>query len=185
MSHEIVFVAGSPSPTSRSTAVARAFAAALAREGYSPRSYSVKDFDPGDLILGRADAPAVAAFVGVVRASAGIVLSTPVYKATYAGGLKTLVDLIPPDALVGRVGLGIATTRQGAHALEVDRAYHALFGFFRAQSSDSLVVLDQDLEADGADWIPNPSASERIQAAARAFARLADRSGESAQPRAT
>jgi NAD(P)H-dependent FMN reductase len=32
------------------------------------------------------------------------VLSTPVYKGTYAGGLKAIVDLIPPGAPAEKPG---------------------------------------------------------------------------------
>ncbi len=126
-----------------------------------------RDFDPGDVLLGRATEPALQAFLQTVAGSAAVVLSTPVYKAAYAGGLKALVDLIPPDALVSRPVLGIATTRLGAHGPEVDRAYRALSTFFRARSLGTVVVVDDEVRFDGGEGTLSPEAQGRVDRAAR------------------
>jgi FMN reductase len=167
MTREIVLVGGSPSPTSRSTFVAQIVAAHAARAGFEPRIFSVRDFDPADVLLGRATAPALQAFLQTVAASAAVVLSTPVYKAAYAGGLKALVDLIPPDALVSKPVLGVATTRLSAHGPEVDRAYRALFAFFRARSLGTVVVADDEVRFEGGDGTLLPKAQGRVDQAAR------------------
>ena len=167
MNREIVFVAGSPSPTSRSSFIAAALAAQVARAGLSARAFSIRDFDPADLILGHASAPAVQGFLQAVASSAAIVLSSPVYKATYAGGLKAVVDLIPPDPLVSKPALGIATTRLTTHGLEVDRGYRSLFTFFRARALDTLVVVDDELRLEGGQGRLVPLAQGRVDKAAR------------------
>jgi len=173
MSREIVFVAGSPSSTSRSSLVARRVADYAERQGFHVRSFSLGDFDPADVLFARADAPPVKVFVESVKGAAALVLSTPVYKGAYAGGLKALVDLVPPDALVGRPALGVATTRLEAHAPEVDRAYRALFAFFAARALDPLVVLDDEFEGTGAGRTLGSRATERVDASARALIDLA------------
>ncbi len=169
MSREIVFVAGSPAPRSRSSYVAQIIASRARKEGLDVRSFSLHDFDAADVLLGRADAPGAQAFLEAVKRSAGIVLSSPVYKATYAGGLKAIVDLIPPDALVDRPALGIATTRLAAHGPEVDHGYRALFAFFRARAVDPLVVLDDELRIENGEGTFGGSAEARVDAAARAL----------------
>jgi FMN reductase len=170
MSGAVVFVSGSPSASSRSTAVARALAGRLESRGQVTRSYSIRDFDPADVLLGRAEAPAVRRFVEVVRGAAGLVLSTPVYKATYAGALKALVDLVPPDSLTGKPALGIATTRLAAHGSEVRGAFAALFTFFGARAVPSLVVLDDELTlVDGGAAKLVAAADERLTSAAHAL----------------
>ena len=40
--------------------------------------------------------------IEAVSSASAVVFSSPVYKATYSGGLKLLIDLIPPDALRGK-----------------------------------------------------------------------------------
>ena len=167
MSREIVFVAGSPSATSRSSYVAGIVAAHAKGAGFTARSFSVHDFDAAELLLGRVEAPALKAFIDAVRGAAAIVLLTPVYKATYSGALKSLVDVIPPDALPLHPALGIATTKLAAHAPEVDRAYRALFAFFRAETIDPLVVLDEELRLEAGEGTLSSPARTRVDAAAQ------------------
>jgi FMN reductase len=167
VSNEIVFVEGSPSPTSRSSQVARAIGAHLKEAGFSTRIFSLHDFEPADVLFGHAETPGAQSFLASVRDARAIVLSTPVYKATYAGGLKAIVDLLPPDSLTGRAALGIATTRSEAHGLEVARAYRSLFAFFSANVVGPLVVLDSELRVEGEKVSFLEPAKERVGAAAR------------------
>jgi FMN reductase len=170
MTGEVLFVTGSPSPTSRSSAVARALASRLEARGRRTRWYSIRDFDPADVMLARAEAPAVAHFVEAVRGASALVLSTPVYKATYAGALKAVVDLIPPDALVDKPTLGIGTSRLADHGGELAGAFRALFAFFRARSVGPLVVLDDELTlGDGGVATFAAAAEERLTAVALAL----------------
>jgi FMN reductase len=175
VSREIVFVTGSPSESSRSSYVAALVAERAKRAGFAVRVFALRDFDPSDLLLGRPSGATTKAFVEAVTGSAAIVLSTPVYKATYSGGLKAIVDLIPPDALVGKPALGIATTKLDAHGREVDRAYRALFTFFRARPIDVLVVLDDELRWSDGQGTLAPAAHERLETVAR---ELVEVSGE-------
>jgi FMN reductase len=168
VSGEIVFVAGSPSSSSRSSYVADAIAAHARAGGLAVRAFSLRDFDASDVLLARVEAPAVAGFVAAAKSAAAIVLSTPVYKATYAGGLKALVDLIPHDALTGKAALGVATTRLPDHGPSVERAYAALFGFFQARALDPVVVVDAEFEKDPELQLSR-GARERVDAAARSL----------------
>ncbi len=52
----------------------------------------------------------------------GLVVATPVFKASYSGLLKTLLDLLPQRALAGKVVLPLATGGTLAHALVIDYA---------------------------------------------------------------
>jgi FMN reductase len=182
MSQTVVIVAGSPSSTSRSAIVAGAFAAELQRSGLRPLVWSLSDFDPADVLFGRAAAPALARFVEEARSAAAIVLATPVYKAAYTGALKAIVDVIPPDALVGRPAVGIATARLPAHRAEVDRAFRALFAFFEARPLDTLFLVDAELRvADGAHAFV-PEAEQRVRDSARALAAAAKETAGAASP---
>ena len=145
MSAHVVFITSSPSPKSRSSFLAGFVEKQARTNGHRTSAFAVTDFDATDLILGRSDSPAMTAFLQVVKGADAVVLATPVYKATYTGALKTVVDLIAPDALEGRLTLGIATTRLGDHAASVAAAYRSLFAFFRARVLDPLVVLDREL----------------------------------------
>jgi FMN reductase len=166
MSRDIVFLAASASPESRSSFVARAVAAWIERAGFAAPTSTVHDFDPADVLLARSSAPTVQAFVRAVTRAEAIVWSTPVYKASYAGALKAIIDFIPPDALVGKAALGIATTKLPAHAGEVERAFHGLFAFFRVRAGSTLVVLDDEMRVDPGAIALAPAAEDRVAKAA-------------------
>jgi FMN reductase len=169
VSRDVVFVGGSPSATSRSTLLAEALGSELQRAGLRPVFWSLRDFEPADVLFGRTDAPAVARFVQATKEAAAVVLSTPVYKAAYSGALKAVVDLIPPDALIGRPALAVATARLAAHGAEVDRAMRALFGFFQARALETLVLFDDELKTAGAATALPPAVEQRVRSTARAL----------------
>lgn len=168
MSRSVVFLRGSPSAASRSALVADAVASEVRRAGLVPVAWSLTDFEPGDVFFGRTEAPAIARFIEAVKSAAALVLSSPVYKAAYTGSLKAIVDLIPPDALVDRPMLAIATARLQAHSTEVDRAFRSLSGFFKARTLDTLIVLDSEVQAGDVAGLLE-GAEERVRQAARAL----------------
>lgn len=128
----LVFVKGSPAEASRSSRLSKELER-LVRQGgnIDAQSFSVHEFDPQSVWSADTAARDVQRFIRAVEESDGIVLSTPVYKATYAGALKSVVDLIPQDALVDKVALAIATGRRAEHLESIRAAFAALFGFFR------------------------------------------------------
>jgi len=131
MAKNAVFITGSPSPTSRSSTVLGAVRARLEGLGYQTRSYGAGDFDPRAVLEAKTDDAAVQRYLKEVSEASVVVVSTPVYKASYSGVLKALLDLIGYEALVGRVALGIATGRQQAHLAATGHALGAVFDFFR------------------------------------------------------
>jgi FMN reductase len=170
MSQSIVFLAASPSDASRSAFIAHIVASEAQRVGYYPAFFSLRDFEPADILFARSEAPGVARFIEATKAAAALVLATPVYKATYAGGLKAIVDLIPRDALVEKPALGISTAKIATHAIGVNQAYRALFGFFGARAQEALFVSDDELQfAEGA-GVLSSEAEQRVRKAARLLA---------------
>ena len=169
MPREVLFIAGSPSPGSRSSAMARVVAEEVERAGFAPRLLSLHDFDATDVLLARTQAPSIVRLIDAARGAVGVVLSSPTYKASYSGALKAIVDLIPPDALLDKVALGIATTRLETHGVLAEDAYRALFRFFAARPVHTVVVADAEITADEAGLKLLPGAEPRLRAAAAAF----------------
>jgi FMN reductase len=169
VSKPVVFIVGSPSTNSRSSLAADAVAKALRVDGLEARFYSLRDFGAEDVLFGRFEAPAVASFMSVVKEAPALVLATPVYKATYTGALKAIVDLIPPDALVGRPTLGIASAKLPDHAKSAVRAFGDLFAFFKAKALNGVPVRDDEFEGASESLRVGPVATERLEAAARSL----------------
>jgi FMN reductase len=119
---DVILISGSPSPSSRSVAILRATAEALEQSGLSTEVVSVRDFPAEDLIFGRWDSPAFAPAKQALAAAAGVVVSTPIYKASYTAALKGFLDILPQSALRGKVVLPLATGGTLAHLLAIDYA---------------------------------------------------------------
>lgn len=79
------------------------------------------------------DPPARAAVDLIVEADA-LVLASPVYKGSYGGLFKHLLDLLDPLALVGKPVLLGATGGGPRHALVIEHQLRPLLGFFEAQA---------------------------------------------------
>lgn len=146
MTHRAVLIAGSPTHPSRSSALLSAFGAALSQRGWELSRYSVESFPPDALLRGDFKAEAVTRFADNLKGAAAVVFSTPVYKATYAGSLKVMIDLIDPTALEGKALLAIATARLQAHLQDVDSGFQRLYAFFRgSRPLPSLALLDAQI----------------------------------------
>ena len=104
----IACIVGSPSSPSRTAFVAAHVAAHLAKDGNTLEEIVVRDL-PAEDLRARADVPAIAAAVKAVERADGIVVATPIYKASFSGILKTFLDLLPQWAFRGKYVLPIAT----------------------------------------------------------------------------
>lgn len=177
MTKQAVFIAGSPSPSSRSARLLGAVSEQLAEIGYGVSTFGVRDFDAQAVFEARTDDPAIRRYLQAVEAAAVIVVSTPAYKATYSGALKSLLDLIGPDALVGRVALGIGTGRQPAHLEATGRALDAVFAFFRVGVVVPPVLLTDEQVFAGDGQTLGASAKAAVHERVRAIvASVGDRS---------
>ncbi|MER8043651.1 NAD(P)H-dependent oxidoreductase [Streptomyces sp. NPDC094032] len=79
------------------------------------------------LVRGDAGHPALAAAARRLDRADGVVIGTPVHKASFTGLLKIFLDLLPRHALAGKVVLPLATAhdpraRRPAHARTRTRA---------------------------------------------------------------
>ena len=85
--------------------------------------------------------------VGRILEADALVIATPVYKGSYPGLFKHLIDLLDPQSLLGKPILIAATGGGEKHALAVEHQLRPLFGFFEAQSLGTAVhVSDKDFE---------------------------------------
>lgn len=82
-----------------------------------------------------------------------LIVGTPVYKGSYTGLFKHLIDLIEPSDLAGKPILLTATGGGAKHALVIEHQLRPLFGFFEA------ATLPTGVYASSADFIDGQLAS--------------------------
>jgi FMN reductase len=171
MGQRIVGLAGSLSKPSRSRAlVEAAVERAAARFWLDGEVFDLLTFAPS---LGSAarlsdlDPTARSAVEAMLTADA-LVLASPVYKGSYSGLFKHLLDLLDPLALVGKPVLLGATGGGPRHALVIEHQLRPLLGFFEAQTlATGIYAADSDF-TDGA--IVAPAALDRLDRAVAQFA---------------
>jgi FMN reductase len=129
----VVSISGSPSTRSRSGVVLKHAAQWLTDHSVGVKPVRVQDFNAEDLLYARFDSPEVIAFIDAVAKADGLLIGTPVYKASFSGALKTLLDLLPERSLHGKVVLPIATGGSIAHMLAVDYALKPVLSALKCQ----------------------------------------------------
>jgi len=170
-------IAASITSPSRSRALVERTLALLAAEGVRTALLDLNDL-PAEALLGRRADPALDA-IGQVADARIVLLGTPTYRATYSGLLKTFFDLLPREALVGKVVGAVATGAVPIHALMLDHGLRPLVASLGGLGAAGLFyVTDAEYpSAAGAD-VPEP-VLVRLRALASELRRL----GEALAPR--
>jgi len=130
---KIVVLTGSLSKPSRTRNLAETIAQRLAQQW--PASIQVIDIADlgGDIAsaLSFQSIPASVARAHQLLTQADVlILASPVYKGSYSGLFKHLLDLLDPKALRGKVALLAATGGSERHALVLDHQLRPLASFF-------------------------------------------------------
>jgi len=170
VSTPVIGLSGSPNTSSRSRALLELALAALERQGAGPgRLVDLATLPSDGLLARRQDAVVSDAIQSVVDAVI-VVVSTPIYRATYSGLLKVFFDLLPQDALARKVAIPIATGGGSGHLLAVDHGLRPLLA-----SVGALVVATgvYGTDAQFRAGVPEPALVERIERAALEAASLA------------
>jgi FMN reductase len=172
----ILLIAASPAATSRSAALLAAAGLELERLGLEPQVLNLRALPAEALLLADArDGDLRDALAQVAQAGA-IVIATPIYKAAYSGLLKVFLDMLPQDALRGKIVLPMATGGSAAHLLALDYALQPVLTALGARDVlDAVFAADAQVRwGDGAACEFDVDIRRRVEHAARELsARLA------------
>ncbi|MGW9023453.1 NADPH-dependent FMN reductase [Streptomyces sp. NPDC055722] len=142
----VLSVSGSPSASSRTARLLRHLDQRLIAQGHQVIPLDVRTL-PAEALLG-ADFrhPAIVEATELFARADGIVVGTPVYKASYSGVLKALLDILPQYALAGKTVLPLATGGTTAHVLAIDYALRPVLNSMGAgHIVQGWFTLDKDL----------------------------------------
>ncbi|HWG26513.1 NADPH-dependent FMN reductase [Actinospica sp.] len=148
----VLTVSASPSAHSKSAATRRLVDEQLTALGHSVHGLDARDLPPAPLLGADTSHPAIAEALELFERAQGVVVVTPVYKASYSGLLKTLLDLLPQSGLARKVVLPLATGGTTAHVLAIDYALRpVLSSLGSAHVVQGYFLLDQHItrEPDG------------------------------------
>jgi FMN reductase len=120
MANQLVLaISSSPSESSRTAKVVDYILQSMSN-GLLTRHILLRDIDPEALVMGKATHVSVARVTASIEQADGVIIATPIFKASYSGLLKIFLDLLPQFALAGKAILPIATGGSMAHLLALD-----------------------------------------------------------------
>lgn len=151
MTRTIIGLSGNLDRPSKTRALVQtAVAIAASRFDAAGSVFDLADFGPSLGTARRAEdlAPDARSALDAILAADALVVASPVYKGSYTGLFKHLVDLVDPQALQGKPVLLAATGGGDRHALVIEHQLRPLFGFFEADTLPTGVyAADRDFTA--------------------------------------
>ncbi|WP_136603724.1 NADPH-dependent FMN reductase [Paenibacillus dokdonensis] len=118
----IALIVGSPTHGSRLFGMTQYAADRLARSGFDIDLISAAELPAEDLLRADFNSPVIQQALASVEQADAVIIASPVFKASYSGALKTVLDLIPQKGFQGKVVLPLFIGGTIAHLLAVDYA---------------------------------------------------------------
>ncbi|HEY6879237.1 MAG TPA: NADPH-dependent FMN reductase [Polyangiales bacterium] len=166
----IVIITGSPTRPSRTLGLVQSVEHRLTREAFRVRTIHVRDLPAQALLHAKTDDPAIAEAIALVEQADGVVVASPVYKASYTGVLKAFIDLFPQFALRGKVVLPLLTGGTVAHVLALDYALRpALQSLDPRLVVGGLFVLDKAITLTDDGVKLDPEVAPRLEQVTQTF----------------
>lgn len=119
---KIVIISGSPTPGSRLNALIQSVESSLLAQGVEVNHIRVADLPAEALLHANFKDEAIVNAVSLVGDADGVVIASPVYKASFTGVLKAFLDLLPQTGLHGKISLPLFIGGTIAHLLSIDYA---------------------------------------------------------------
>ncbi|MBA00950.1 MAG: FMN reductase (NADPH) [Chloroflexi bacterium] len=148
ISNSVTLVSGSPNVMSSSRRIG-----ALILDKLSERKFETNIIDLSTLnseaLLGRKDDADVSSALEKVDEARIIVITSPIYRATYTGLLKVFFDLMPQGGLTGKICVPVATGGGNMHQLAVDHGLRPLVASLEGLTvANAIFATSNDLTED-------------------------------------
>jgi FMN reductase len=157
----LVAVSGNPRPGSRTHALAVTLATELARALPGASITEIELAGLGSRVLEPGDAAAEAAVTQVLEADIAVI-SSPTYKASYSGLLKSFLDRLDHQGLTGKSAVPIMLGGLPSHQLSVNLHFSPLLLELGAKvPAGGLFVLESEVggfSTFAADWAQTQAA---------------------------
>jgi FMN reductase len=147
----VVGISGSPSLSSKTRAVVQMLGRRIADQaGAAFQLADVAELTPVLGVRSRAEAPPpLESALRVIESADLLLVGSPVYKGSYSGLFKHLIDLVDYQALQGTPVALIATGGSDRHALAVEHQLRPLFSFFLTHTLPTGVFIPERAIVDG------------------------------------
>jgi FMN reductase len=161
---KVVGILGSPSTVSRSASLLQLAHAGLQSFASSYQLLSVRNLPAEAVLWGDARHPVVGEALAIVAGADVVLVATPIYKSAYSGLLKAFLDLLPSDALSGKVVLPLASGGTIAHLLALEYTLKPVLAALGARHIlDPVFATDAQIPRhESFGYLPGPEVQDRI-----------------------
>lgn len=172
----LVSLSGSPRSPSRTDTLVRAIGTAVSEATgavwqHFPLTAIATHIMP--VLTRDALSPPGEAIIAQIEAADILILGTPVYRASFTGALKHVLDLVHYEALRGRVAVLAATGANRHHGLVTEHQLRPLASFFGMHTAPTGVYAEE-ADFDGVE-LRAPAIHARIRSVAQDVVRLTGR----------
>lgn len=143
---EIILLSGSPFEQSGSERVLKYLGELLKQQNYTISYISVRDIPYVDLFTANYDSPKIKEITALIKNAKGIIVGSPVYKASYTGVLKTLIDILPQDILEGKPVLPLMTGGSGSHLLALEYGLKPLLAILKGHNLKGIYLINSEID---------------------------------------
>jgi FMN reductase len=124
--------------------------AELAARGAEVATIEPRNMPAEAMLQARHDEPTIQEAARLIERAEGVIIATPVYKASYSGLLKLFLDLLPQFAFSGKIALPLAVGGTLSHVLSIDYGLRPVLCSMNAKwVLNSVFVLDRWIEPTG------------------------------------
>ena len=136
---DIVILSGSPAIPSRTDISLKHIQSLVENAGFTTAYFSITDFSADDLFQGKYNSEDISKLSERIQAARGVIIGSPVYKASYTGVLKALIDLLPEGAFKGKPVLPIMIGGSNRHLLAIDYALKPLISILKGEPLQGII----------------------------------------------
>ncbi|WP_168118477.1 NADPH-dependent FMN reductase [Paenibacillus sp. HB172176] len=148
---KIVIISGSPNATSRLNGMIDFVRKDLEKRGLSTKTITIVSLPAEDLIHSRFGSASIVAANKLVEEAVGVIIASPVYKASFTGVLKAYIDLLPQKGFEGKFIMPLFIGGTLAHLLSIDYSLKPVLSSMGARhyvrsiyATDDQVIRMQD-----------------------------------------
>ncbi|MEI3607725.1 NADPH-dependent FMN reductase [Pseudogracilibacillus sp. SE30717A] len=160
----IVLISGSPSLFSRSNQILSYLGAKLKEEEqFSVSHILVNEIPLEDLFYGKYDSETIKKIAKQIQEAKGVIIASPVYKASYPGVLKALLDILPQDIFKSKPVFPIMTGGSPNHLLAIEYTLKPLISILKGHSLQGVYILDSQINTEYKNPIIDDDIKRRIE----------------------
>ncbi|MFC5469841.1 NADPH-dependent FMN reductase [Cohnella suwonensis] len=168
----IVIIHGSPTPGSRLNGIVGYVESKWKEKGIEIDHVHVAELPAEALLHANFKDESIIAAVGKVEAASGVVIASPVYKASFTGILKAFLDLLPQKGLQDKAALPLFIGGTISHLLILDYAIKPVLSVLGSRNiHGGVYAIDQWVQRlEGGGFELSEELRERLTNAADEFA---------------